>query len=816
MNEKEVKLTVGCLLHDIGKILYRCDDKRNHSSSGADFLSDEVGIDDKEILDCVKYHHATNLRGAKLLPDSLAYIAYIADNIASAADRRDEEDGYKGFDISTPLASVFNLLNGNNKKMYYSPYTWNEETGINYPSTVKKPFEQGQYREIVLNISDNLKGMDFEESNINSILEILEGNLSYVPSSTSSEEVPDISLYDHMKLTAAVASCILQYAEKNNIVDYKTEFFTEYKKFYDKDVFLMASLDVSGIQKFIYTITSKDALKMLRARSFYLEIMMEHVIDELLSRLNLSRVNLIYSGGGHCYLLLPNVEECKEIFNTFMDEVNEWFLEKFDVSLYIAGAYTPCSSNALNNEPYEKAPYAAIYKALSEQISSKKSHRYTPAQLLQLNNHKFQDYTRECKVCKSIANVNSEGRCSICESLTSISKDVLEKDFFTVVPDVGQNGLELPFDCKLVADTEIRIRERMREGGEFERAYSKNRRHVGKHISTNLWVGDYTSGDTFEEFAKAAEGIERIGILRADVDNLGDAFVNGFKNPANDDKYVTLSRTATLSRQLSLFFKYHINGILKHPEFEIKDDEDRKGRKATIVYSGGDDLFIVGSWNHIIELSVDIRRAFEKYTEGTLSLSAGVGVYQSSYPISVIADEVAEMESESKRYPGKNAITIFEDGKRHVVRADSEYTISDGSYSWQDFEDKVISEKFELIKRFFSRFDESDNYGKAFLYRLLDLIRNQENKINFARYIYLLARMEPRENESKEIKDAYTDFSNQMYRWMENYRKQISNSDKSTKINLIGEDIRHLKTAINMYAYLIREKEFDHEYNNRS
>lgn len=808
MNEKEVKLVIGCLLHDIGKILYRCDDKRNHSLSGFDFLSSKVGIEDKDILDCVKYHHARNLKGANLPFDSLAYISCIADNIASAADRRDEEDGYKSFDIDTPLASVFNLLNGNNAKMYYSPYTWNEETGINYPSPEKKSFESGEYLKIIQNISDNLKRTDFEESNINSILEILEGNLSYVPSSTYLMEVPDISLYDHMKLTAAVASCILRYAEKNNIVDYKNEFFIEYTKFYNKDVFLMASMDVSGIQKFIYTITSKSALKMLRARSFYLEILMEHVIDELLLRLNLSRANLIYSGGGHCYLLLPNIQECRDSFDEFMNEVNEWFLEKFDVLLYIAGAYTSCSSNSLNNTPPEKAPYSAIYRALSEQISYKKSHRYTPAQLLKLNNHKFSDYTRECGVCKSIAEVNSDGRCHICESLTLISKAVLEKEFFSVVTDTGQEGLELPFGFKLIADTEESIRKRMKESDEFKRAYSKNRRHAGKHIATNLWVGDYTSKDTFEAFAESAEGIERIGVLRADVDNLGNAFVNGFKNSDNNDRYVTLSRTATLSRQLSLFFKYHINELLEHPKFKI-GDINRERRNATIVYSGGDDLFIVGSWNDIIELSVDIRCAFEKYTEGTLSISAGIGVYQSSYPISVIADEVAGMESESKKYPGKNAITLFEDGKRHRVTADSDDTIGDGSYSWKEFEDRVISEKFKIIKMFFSKFDESDDYGKAFLYKLLDLIRNQDDKINFARYIYLLARMEPRADESSENKLAYSEFSTQMYKWMDNYRKQIANSDRLLKnqdVNLIGEDIRHLKTAINIYVYLIRER----------
>lgn len=37
--------------------------------------------------------------------------------------------------------------------------------------------------------------------------------------------------------------------------------------------------------------------------------MMEHIIDTLLEKLELSRANLLYSGGGHCYLLLANTED---------------------------------------------------------------------------------------------------------------------------------------------------------------------------------------------------------------------------------------------------------------------------------------------------------------------------------------------------------------------------------------------------------------------------------------------------------------------------------------------------------------------------
>ena len=45
--------------------------------------------------------------------------------------------------------------------------------------------------------------------------------------------------------------------------------------------------DLSGVQTFIYTISSAGALKSLRARSFYLELVTEEIVQELLEALDL-------------------------------------------------------------------------------------------------------------------------------------------------------------------------------------------------------------------------------------------------------------------------------------------------------------------------------------------------------------------------------------------------------------------------------------------------------------------------------------------------------------------------------------------------
>ena len=295
MTERQIKLAVGSMLHDIGKVVYRSGDGRNHSQSGYDYLKNEAGIQDADILDCVRFHHGSNLKGASIDSGHIAYITYYADNVAAAADRRERQEGEAGFDKKVPLESIFNILNGNHGHSHYARQVLNPKDGIIYPTEEKVEMDDGFYKTVISNITENLRGIDGSQEYLNSLLSVLEANLSYIPSSTSKKELTDISLYDHVKITAAIALCTEQYLEAEGIRDYKKELFEQGEKAYEKPMFLLYSMDISGIQNFIYTISSKGALRGLRARSFYLEIVMEHMIDELLDRLSLCRANLILS-----------------------------------------------------------------------------------------------------------------------------------------------------------------------------------------------------------------------------------------------------------------------------------------------------------------------------------------------------------------------------------------------------------------------------------------------------------------------------------------------------------------------------------------
>ena len=345
------------------------------------------------------------------------------------------------------------------------------ENGINYPTEERVDLQEDFYKKIRQNLTDCLKQINYTEEYLNSLLAVLESNLSYIPSSTSKKEMEDISLYDHMKITAALAQCIEHYLVENQIKNYREKLMMKTEKLYDEKMFVLYSMDISGIQKFIYTINSEGALRSLRARSFYLEIMMEHIIDELLEQLSLSRANLIYSGGGHCYLLVPNTVQSKKIIQRKEEETNQWLLDTYGIALYVAGGYAECSANDLKNNP--TGSYSELYRKVSRMISEKKSHRYGKKELIALNTQKTKG-ERECKVCRRIAAVSENGKCNICRNLEKMSGNILYENFFIVQSEIQEDALPLPGEKYLIADNEAGTKKRM-ETASYVRCYTKNR-----------------------------------------------------------------------------------------------------------------------------------------------------------------------------------------------------------------------------------------------------------------------------------------------------------------------------------------------------
>ena len=154
---------------------------------------------DQQILDCIRFHHHQEIAQAKLKEDNPAYVVYLADNISSGVDRREiEGEEARGFNKNRSLESIYNLLNCKNNKYIHNVAEIKDS--INYPEDPLEHDYGSAYNNIIFGMTEGMRGIDFTEEYANSLLELFEAYLSYVPSSTYLGEVADISLLTMPKL----------------------------------------------------------------------------------------------------------------------------------------------------------------------------------------------------------------------------------------------------------------------------------------------------------------------------------------------------------------------------------------------------------------------------------------------------------------------------------------------------------------------------------------------------------------------------------------------------------------------------------------
>lgn len=746
MNTLTLQATFCGLLHGLGKLAFRAD------KTAADLLADLPDTPEWAVV-----------RGGAAAGSDAARCAAFARSLSVTADTPAAEPASSR---CRPLRSIFSHLNGEHPG--YSVPAARPDGALHDPVQDAPDIPAAVYRELYQELTGQLTGLQFSPAQANALLGLLESQCSALPASTAREEDRDISLYDQLKLTAALAACVseyLQQADAFSLLDTPAELRRE-------PAFLLYTADFSRIQRFIYTVHTEGALRSLRSRSFFLELLMEHYMDEQLDGCGLTRTNIIYSGGGHCYLLLPNTAAVQQTLADWNRAFNGWLNEQFGVQLFLANGWTPCSANDLCNVPAEASPYKALFRRVNAIAEQHKQHPYDAAALRALNRvQAIPDGTRECKVCGNSAQVNAEGLCPWCNRFANLSAQIQNQSIYLVhstprpgafaLPGIRGSKRFLSFsnDSALCADA--------------VRSYTKNRLVRTLSPSVNLFVGDYAASNNIEDLADQSEGIRRIAVCRMDVDNLGQAFIAGFEQPDQTDpvqrmKYVNLFRAAAFSRQMSLFFKYHINGLLQ-------------GLCVSIVYAGGDDVFLVGAWNHTLQAALRIQKHLRSYTCGALTISAGIALFNEHYPIRAAAEQTAALEDEAKKQPGKNGAALFD-------------AVPDHTYSWDVLRDKVLGEKMACLEQFFAQVqkNDDDHRGNSMLYNLTDLLRNtREDQVNFARCIYLLARLRPDEKKASPAQqDAYRTFSHNVLDWARD-----------------PEQRRQLITAIYIYVYQKRGRE---------
>ncbi|KWT94954.1 type III-A CRISPR-associated protein Cas10/Csm1 [Candidatus Magnetominusculus xianensis] len=703
-NQREYQtVLLGALLHDVGKMLQRgsfgeLDTTGKHPLVSSHFVSAFNSFFSRittfQLLqNIVQRHHEDPRLGEDMIcqnaPDeykALCYLVSRADNYSSSERGKNAED-YRKFK-SVPLVSIFSRINIGKtmpEKLKYHPKPLNSEDTFPEKFEDYKPEELNDHlksfgEEFKLLLRNNEKEygeIDFEKVFVN-IHTILMRYSWCIPSNTQ-EEIPDVSLFDHLKTTCAIAACLYQYHHTSlKIKEIKND---KQKKF------ILLAGDLSGIQNYIFNIShigSGGVAKRLRARSFQLVMLSEIVSHKILHAVNLPITNLLMSSGGKFYILLPNIPKAIDSINEIMKHTDLMFHKYFNAEINLNIEMTGLSGDDFGN-------YSGVLSKLNRSLQVKKKEPFknilTTGELwnndMATLNVDFGDEEKLCKACSKFPGIidskidDDTYICDKCRDDKEIGQKLPAMKYIVFYNDntgrFNNNYFSYSFDLLKDLNDYHRVKKAylILSVGEYkpDSGLPIAHRFIANHVS-------YFSGNDdcdacrktactekshaqerqprfFECIANESTGKPLLGYLKADVDNLGGVFACGLKDGHGEDAG-TVSRVTTLSRMLDVFFSGYMQKLIEteYPELYT-------------VYSGGDDLLVIGPWDSIVKFSDELNTKFRNFTcnNDNLTLSAGIALVKHNYPV-YRAVEMAENLLEISKDSGKDSLTLFE----HTVK----------------------------------------------------------------------------------------------------------------------------------------------------
>lgn len=664
---------LGALFHDIGKFIQRGDfgglnitGKHPEVSatfikSWAQFLAPWADLPLLENL--VARHHESSsfpetLRAQNAPPEMREFCLLVsrADNYSSA--ERDTETGSGNYKTK-PLTTVFSRLKLRSetqaKPKYYQPEVFSpknlfpgDEAKLNPAATGKLAQDLGKALQEV----SKAKWPSFQVLYTH-LIAVLEDHCWCLPASTQ-EEMPDVSLYDHLRTTAAIAAALYQYhaarndfSEKNIIND------TEQK-------FLLVTGDLSGIQRYIFDIASigvGGVAKRLRARSFYLSAMLAGLAHKIVADLDLPQVNIITISGGNFYILLPNTKNAHDYIKKLRIAVNQEFLSSFGGELALNLAAVPFSGqefrhyNLVQRQAREKLLLSKL-NPLSDMLQDEAAWREN-AFILEKMKTTNQGYCKSCGKLPATKKIDDSIICTLCDQDLRLGKELPEAKmvvFYSQKPE-HPNSFSLPGGLwGLLASKIPPVSEKVIVAYLFGDGEQKGIPSIP--VRKVYWSNFVPQKDgqplDFDAIAGCSKGKKMLGVLKADVDNVGALFSLGLGERGS------ISRVATLSRLLEAFFSGWVNRLLTD-----------KFPNIYLVYSGGDDLLALGPWNEAAELISQIRTDFVRFSgqNPDVTLSAGIAVVKPAYPI---AHGVSAADESLDKAKSKTPKTIG-DGKDQIA-----------------------------------------------------------------------------------------------------------------------------------------------------
>ncbi len=659
------------LMHDIGKFYQRttakselsddelkvCPDHKGHYSHlhagyTARFFKEVLKMDN-ELSWVASIHHKDDA-------NNVANIIKVADRLASSVDRSDEivdtgKDSERTTFIKARLSTIFQEVSFADKIIgKIGKYSLSKADELDYPDdkmdelTVEKASLEYKklFDEFVLEIDKTKwnvsESISFEL--LNKMYALLYKYTTTIPASTYESDVTYVSLFDHSKLTAAIAGCL--FLSNSN------------------EMFYMYEFDISGIQNFIYKIIEgagqkKKVAKALRGRSAFISILTDSISYAVLNLFGLQSSNIIFNNGGGATILLPYCDDTIEKVKNLEKEITKKLYDNFLTDITFVSAFVELNGSELKGFKAEKA------LELKTKIDLAKTRKYEMFVNDQTFYHQSGDEKRICDMCGNM--IDEDEDCVNCAMFEYISDFYTCNDEFLIKYDYNKNKKHNDKTIDL-GYCYIDLIEDLDESSN-DYYSSVNSCLIGevKYLANSVPKADgqiLNFEDITQKLIPDNCGDKKMGILKMDIDDLSAIFAFGLKNKKSQSQQRAMSKYLTLSRLLQMFFGKKLVEICEDLSFSINEDIENHTDNGTmfyINYAGGDDLVIVGPAYGIIRLADAIEYEFNNYTlnKENIKFSAGIHIQNDKEPIRFGIQEAEKMLKLSKSQKEKNAVSLI-------------------------------------------------------------------------------------------------------------------------------------------------------------
>lgn len=531
-----------------------------------------------------------------------------------------------------------------------------------------------------------------------------------IPAATAFGVIPDVSLYDHSRTTAALATALWRYhhEREDNPATVRTLLADRNRPDWSDQKLLLVQGDFFGIQEFIFASggqTQKKAARLLRGRSFYVSLLSECAALQVLEKLGLPPTSQVVNAAGKFLIVAPHTPQTVAALEQVQAQLDAWFLEHAFGQSGIGLTWLPASCNDfLRSKSTGEAPFRALMKRLFEQLQVMKARRFSLASSHAPNplfTGFLQQFDTERGVCQidgrspAVREKNGLAVSQLSADQIDVGRHLANQERLLITRDsLHHNTLGLP-----LFGFYIQFTAREEETGKFGSAarngllcrawdfslpvnakaplfHGYARRFINGYVPRfgvqNEWETarysrlsaenqdefelqgpknfEHLACDDLEPDAEGRfHGVAALSTLKGDVDDLGMIFQAGLAPP-------TFAKMAALSRQLNAFFSVWLPWHCHSHRSSVYT-----------VFAGGDDFFLIGPWRSTMLLAREMRHEFRRYVAENpqIHFSAGLTMTKPGIPVrqmGTLAEDAldqAKGHRTAEGYLTKNAVTCF-------------------------------------------------------------------------------------------------------------------------------------------------------------